>query len=1124
VIGYRLLGPLEVTVDGTAVDLGGLKQRALLAILLLHPNQPVHRDVLVDQLWGGHPPAGAEHAVNVYIWRLRKTLQAASGTQGVLTRQGAYLLQAAEQQVDVALFERLAEDGRRALAAGAAGRASAVLGEALTLWRGAPLADFRFEPFAQSEIARLEKLRAGVVEDRIEADLALGRHAHVVSELEALVAADPLRERLHQQLMVALYRCGRQADALAVYQDARRTLAEELGIEPCQPLQQLERAILEQDPSLEPPPGTGSRRVPAPANGRRLTPAAYAHPNRLLAVTGAAIAVAALLAGGLAILPATRASMPAGPNTVAVIDAGRNAVSAVVAGAGRPGGVAYGAGAAWVTDTADDLLLRVNPAGQVVDRIPVGRGPAGVAAGGGQVWVANQLDGTVSEVNPAAGIVVATIGVGNGPVAVASGYGSVWVANVTDSTLSRIDPGSGHVVATIPLGSTPTGLAAGGGGVWVAGADTGGLVLVDPGTNRVSHAIPVGGSPAGVAVGAGSVWVADATGAVARIDPRTGKIRTIRLGGQPAGIAYTGGAVWVANSLGGSVVRIDPRTSSVRSIHIGNQPAAVAAAGGGVLATVLPSPATHRGGTLTLIANLSPHDQATDPAVTYIVPMWQMLSVTNDGLVGYRRAGGPAGDTLVPDLAQALPTPSNGGLTYTFHLRPGIRYSTGALVRPEDFRHAIERVFRLNSLGGGGGFYAGIVGGGQCARTPSYCNLARGIVTNDKTNKITFHLTAPDPDFLYKLAFPFADAVPAGTPDHLVGPAQLPATGPYLTQSFVPRHSWTLVRNPRFRPWSGQAQPGGYPDRIILRLDIAPGPAVTAMEHGRADVLLSPPPASLPKLATRYPSQLHSGPLGATIGLVLNTRVRPFNVLAARQALNYAVDRNRLIQLIGGPLAAQPTCQILPPALPGYRPYCPYTLNPNSSGVWTAPDLTRARQLVSASGTRGARVTVITGAFGTKIPARSTGRYLVSVLDQLGYRASLQVITDWSAYNKRLYDSRQRAQIGWFSWYQDYPAPSDFIGPLLTCHSFIPDNPGNLNAAEFCSRRIDAQVTQALVLQAHNPSAAAALWARIDHQIVNQAPWVPIYNPRSLVVLSTRVGNYQFDPYWSVLIDQLWVY
>jgi peptide/nickel transport system substrate-binding protein len=191
--------------------------------------------------------------------------------------------------------------------------------------------------------------------------------------------------------------------------------------------------------------------------------------------------------------------------------------------------------------------------------------------------------------------------------------------------------------------------------------------------------------------------------------------------------------------------------------------------------------------------------------------------------------------------------------------------------------------------------------------------------------------------------------------------------------------------------------------------------------------------------------------------------------------------------------------------------------------MWTAPNLAQAEHLVSASGTRGAKVTVVAGAFGTTIPDHATGRYLVAVLDQLGYRASSQVITDWRAYDQRLYDSRQRTQAGWFSWYQDYPAPPDFISPLLTCHSFLPGNPGNLNAAEFCNPRIDAQVARALALQARNPGSAAAQWARIDQQIVNQAPWVPIYNPRSLVLLSTRVGNYQFDPYWSVLIDQLWV-
>jgi YVTN family beta-propeller protein len=1125
-IEYRLLGRIEAGVNGHVLDIGGRKQRTLLAILVLSANKPVSRDVLVDRLWGQHPPAGAQHTLEVYVCRLRKTLEPAAGCQVVLTRPGAYLLRTTGEQIDLRRFERLARDGRRALAANAPGRAAADLREALALWRGEPLADISHEHFAQLEIGRLEELRACATEDRIEADIALGHHEDVVSELGALVAAHPLRERLYELLMIALYRCGRQAEALAVYHSARSVLVQELGIEPSPGLKRVERAILEQDASLELLPRVTSRRAPGGGGDERSRSGIRSRRARLLATAGVCLAViVALLVGAASVgTQGPAALIVARPNTVAMIDASRNALTGELTGIGRPGGITHGAGATWVTDTADDLLLRADSAGQVVDRIPVGRGPAGVAVGAGQVWVANQLDGTISEVNPAAGTVVATIEVGNGPAAITSGYGSVWVTKVTDNTLSRIDPGSGRVVATVSLGIAPAGLAVGERGVWVTGADPGRLVLVDPRTDRVSRVVPIGGSPAGVTIGAGSVWIADSTGTVARFDPLTGRVQKFKIGGSPAGIAYADGAVWAANGLGGSIARIDPRTGSVRSIGTGNEPTALAATGGDILATVLPSPASHRGGTLTLLANLLPHDQATDPAVAYTIPIWQMLSVTNDGLVGYRRVGGAVGDTLVPDLAQALPVPSDHGLTYTFHLRPGIRYSTGTLVRPEDFRRAIERVFSLSRLSGAAALYADVAGARVCGQAPSHCDLARGIATNDQASTITFHLTAPDPDFLYKLAFPFADAVPVGTPDHPVGPTQLPATGPYMTQSFVSRHSWTLVRNPRFRPWSEQAQPGGYPSRIVLRLDLPPGPAVAAVERGSADVLLSPPPARVPELATRYTGQLHSGPLGATIGLVLNTHTWPFNVLAARQALNYAIDRNKLIQFIGGPLAAQPTCQILPPALPGYQPYCPYTLNRGPGGVWTAPDLARAQRLVSASGTRGARVTVVTGAFGTKIPESTTGRYLVSVLDQLGYRASLRVITGFNAYDRQLYDSRQRTQIGWFSWYQDYPAPSDFISPLLTCHSFIADNPANLNAAEFCNHRIDGQVKQALMLQPGNPNTAAGLWARIDHEIVDQAPWVPIYNPRSLVMLSARVGNYQFDPYWSVLIDQLWVH
>lgn len=342
-IDYRLLGPIEAGVNGRVLDIGGHKQLALLAVLVLSANEPVSRDVLVDRLWGEHPPPGAQHTLDVHISRLRKTLESAVGRPVVLTRPGAYLLRASADRVDMRRFERLAEAGRRALAENAPDRAAADLREALGLWRGAPLTDVSDEPFAQSEIARLNELRVGIIEDRIEADLALGCHAGVVSELGALVRAYPLRERLYQLLMIALYRCGRQSEALAVYQSARQVLVDELGIEPSPALQRVERAVLAQDASLDPPP----RAAPAPAPGQasvgRLSRIGTVRRVRLSAAAGASLAL--ILA--LLFLGAGPPASPvwAGPDTVAVVNANLTALTHVVAGIGRPGGIAYGAGA-----------------------------------------------------------------------------------------------------------------------------------------------------------------------------------------------------------------------------------------------------------------------------------------------------------------------------------------------------------------------------------------------------------------------------------------------------------------------------------------------------------------------------------------------------------------------------------------------------------------------------------------------------------------------------------------------------------------------------------------------------------------------------------------------------------
>lgn len=262
---FRILGPLEIRSEsGPKRDLAG-KQRALLAVLLLHADEAVSTDRLIDALWGGRPPDTAGKALQVHVSRLRKLLEP-DGKELLVTRPPGYALQLGAHELDLRRFERLRAEATTAAAGGDPATADAKLDEALSLWRGPPLADLALEPFALTEIARLEELRLLAVEDRNEALLALGRHADVIAETEALTVVHPLRERLRAQLILALYRSRRQAEALEAYQAARRALVDELGIEPSPELQELERRILRQDPSLEPVPHAP---VTEPVPGRR---------------------------------------------------------------------------------------------------------------------------------------------------------------------------------------------------------------------------------------------------------------------------------------------------------------------------------------------------------------------------------------------------------------------------------------------------------------------------------------------------------------------------------------------------------------------------------------------------------------------------------------------------------------------------------------------------------------------------------------------------------------------------------------------------------------------------------------------------------------------------------------
>jgi DNA-binding SARP family transcriptional activator len=280
---FRMLGPLEVWDGNSEVSLSGPKPQALLALLLLHPNEVVAADRLIDELWGEETAEPAA-ALRVNVSRLRKALP----RDVLTTRSPGYVIRLEPDQLDLHRFERLVDEGRSLLGDGQAAEASQRLRDALSLWRGPALADFAYESFAQAAIARLEEIRLAAVELRIEADLALGRHDELVGELEALVAEHPLRERLSRFRMMALYRSGRQAEALDAYRDARRALVDELGIEPGAALQELERAILRQDSSLD-------IEAPAPAGAREVAErsilVALVHETRVDAL----LAVAELL-------------------------------------------------------------------------------------------------------------------------------------------------------------------------------------------------------------------------------------------------------------------------------------------------------------------------------------------------------------------------------------------------------------------------------------------------------------------------------------------------------------------------------------------------------------------------------------------------------------------------------------------------------------------------------------------------------------------------------------------------------------------------------------------------------------------------------------------------------------
>jgi DNA-binding SARP family transcriptional activator len=604
-VDFRLLGPLEVYDGRRAVAIGGGKRRSLLALLVLRGNEVVSTDRLIDELWGARPPPTAGKGLQVCVSQLRKELARRDNGQILATRSNGYVLCVEPDEVDVRRFERALSGGEHALAAGEPERAAERLREALALWRGPPLADFTYEPFAQQEIARLEELRLVALEQRIDADLALGAHAQVVGELEALVRAHPLREQVRGKLMLALYRCGRQAEALATHRDGRRLMIDELGLEPTPQLGELEAKILAHSPELAAPAARPQRLRRAP--DEPADAATAPHPRRRLAtlvLLGGAVLLCAV------VVAATLRSDPQSPRPTVALDLAKDSLVGLsrtghgpdfaVPLPGRPIGLAAARGRVFIA-TVDSAALTVVDARTraLVRTVPMSMTPGAIATEGNRVWLLDRRRGLVlafqgGYANPSMRVSyhrppAESTDTGRGSrtsTALATGAGAIWLTDGS-SRLGRIDPRTG-TMSTIRADRPLDGVTTGAGAVWAFSARRASVLRVDPQTGAMAT-IPIAAKsgsdaplPVAIATTPGTVWVLNAnTATLSRIDANLrGVTATVPIGIDrlPRAMTTAGRTVLIAN-FDGSVSRLQPGDRAPSSLWIGESLGSVAADG-----------------------------------------------------------------------------------------------------------------------------------------------------------------------------------------------------------------------------------------------------------------------------------------------------------------------------------------------------------------------------------------------------------------------------------------------------------------------------------------------------------------------------------------------------------------
>ena len=1100
-IEFRVLGSLEVVEGDRALALGSPQQRALLAVLLVHRGQPVSTDCLIDELWGQHAPASAIKIVQGYVSNLRKVFG-----DGLLVTDGrGYLLQARAGQTDAGRFESLVADGRRALQEGDAREAVARLREALGLWRGPPLADFAYESFAQPEISRLEESRLVALEERIDAELALGEHARLVGELEALVHEHPLRERFIAQLMLAMYRSGRQADALESYRTARRRLVDELGLEPGRELQELERAVLAHDAVLEPPArGTGRGLGTSGGRGRR---------SGVLIAAGGAVLLAAIALIAVSLAGPGATTVRVAPNSLAVIDTHSDRVVGVAPVGARPGTVAFGAGSLWVANLDDQTIARVDPRTlHTLAEIPVGSPPTGIATSAGGVWVvesnlnpaAYTSSVLVRRVDPEFNWFSATVPIGNvnpdAPGTVAAQGNSVWVAP-SAGLLTRINALTATKAQQLDPNASPAGIAIGDGAIWISDNEANNVVRVDP-TGFLTP-IPVGHGPTGITVGAGAVWVVDSLDdALVRIDPGTrSPTAKIPVGRSPAGVAFGEGSVWVANSGDGTVTRINPSTDKpIATITVGSSPQALTIAGGKAWVTVdaqsiPPAHGGSGGGTMHLVSSSDVYSM--DPALAGPDLAVPLLYATCAQLLNYPDKAGPAGSQLTAEVAQALPTRSAGDKTYTFKIRPGFRFSPNSnqLVTAQTFKGTIERTLNPRMRSYAAASLADIVG--ARAYMAGKASHIAGIVANGDT--LTIRLLAPAPDFPARIAQQAFCAVPSNTPTN-TKVRVIPSAGPYYVTSYTPGQGVTLTRNPNYHG----SRPHQFA-RIQVAVGISPQRAIAEVEAGTADYapLGLTNSTTTTALASRLAARHGSGSAAAAHGMqqyfinpglqldffLLNTHRPLFSDVRMRQAVNYAIDRQKLAHLGDPfqPLPERPTDHYLPPGMPGFRDARIYPIE---------PDPVKAREL----GHGGGRTAVLYTC--NAFPCPEQAQIVQTDLAAIGLRVQIKRFPN-ATLLARERTPGEPFDLAWQGWKPDYLDPQAMLNSILEDSRSV--------GPTFNDRRYKRRLAAAARLSGPNRYLT---YGKLDLDLArNAAPLAAFGNLPSDDFFSARIGCQTFGVY-----------